>query len=65
MHHTSDRMTVMSTSTNRCATCPTKAYMQWYNMSNDEVGTGMRTYEWLLLQVEKLMNENRLVYCTL
>eukprot|EP00959_Pyramimonas_sp_CCMP1952_P181297 3790828-Pyramimonas_sp.AAC.1 len=29
--------------------------MQWYELSTDPPGTGMRTYQWLLLQVESLM----------
>eukprot|EP00959_Pyramimonas_sp_CCMP1952_P450936 9441298-Pyramimonas_sp.AAC.1 len=33
--------------------------MQWYELSTDPPGTGMRTYQWLLLQVESLMMRDR------
>eukprot|EP00959_Pyramimonas_sp_CCMP1952_P192694 4029145-Pyramimonas_sp.AAC.1 len=33
--------------------------MQWYDLSTDPPGTGMRTYPWLLLQVGSLMMRDR------
>eukprot|EP00959_Pyramimonas_sp_CCMP1952_P230675 4822616-Pyramimonas_sp.AAC.1 len=33
--------------------------MQWYELSTDPPGTGMRTYQWLLLQVESLLMRDR------
>ena len=34
--------------------------LEWYDLSVDQVGEGMRTYEWLLLQLQKLMDRERL-----
>eukprot|EP00959_Pyramimonas_sp_CCMP1952_P111170 2325595-Pyramimonas_sp.AAC.1 len=33
--------------------------MQWHELSTEPPGTGMRTYQWLLLQVESLMMRDR------
>eukprot|EP00959_Pyramimonas_sp_CCMP1952_P075239 1572386-Pyramimonas_sp.AAC.1 len=32
---------------------------QWYEWSTDAPGTGMRTYQWLFLQVESLAMRGR------
>eukprot|EP00959_Pyramimonas_sp_CCMP1952_P320860 6714482-Pyramimonas_sp.AAC.1 len=33
--------------------------MQWYELSTDPPGTGMRSYQWFLHQVESLMMHDR------
>eukprot|EP00959_Pyramimonas_sp_CCMP1952_P118878 2485328-Pyramimonas_sp.AAC.1 len=33
--------------------------MQWYGLSTDPPGAGMRIYKWLLLQVESLVMRGR------
>eukprot|EP00959_Pyramimonas_sp_CCMP1952_P307226 6430296-Pyramimonas_sp.AAC.1 len=39
---------------------PRREYaMQWYELSTDPPGTGIITYQWILLQVEYLMMRGR------